>query len=134
MALKLFQVSLRVYKRKVLAQLEMAADIVEEKMVENASLTDHTLKDLAKLGHPYSLRNTANPHDPPYLVHEQTGNLKSSIERTSSPKGFRVSIGVDEDKVPYLPYLILGTSKMIARDFITESFNEVLPQLRKLFK
>lgn len=133
MAPKVFQASLRVFKKKAKARLEEAANVLEEKMIENASLTDHTLKDLARLGHPYSVRNPANPHDPPYLIHEQTGNLKNNIERTRSPKGFKISVGVDEDKVFYIPYLILGTSKMIPRNFIEETFNEVLPEMRKIF-
>ncbi len=130
----IFGPHLRVFKKKLVAKLEKAQEIVVERMRQNASLTDHTLKDLAAMGHPYSLRNSANPHDPPYLIHEQTGNLKEHIESEGSPKNFSFRIGVDEKAVPYLPYLILGTSKMIPRDFITESFNEVLPDLLKLFQ
>lgn len=130
---KLFSSSLRVFKEKAKARLQEAADLLEMKMKDNASLTDHTLKDLADLGHPYSVRDPNNPHSPPYLIHEQTGNLKNNIEQFKSEKGFRISVGVDENKVFYIPYLILGTEKMISRDFITETFNEVLPEIRKIF-
>ncbi len=126
---KIFGRDLRVFSKKLKSKLEKAAEVLQEKMKENASLTDHTLKDLAAMGHPYSLSNPANPHDPPYLIHEQTGTLKDNIEITSSPQKFRVTVGVDEDKVHYIPYLIYGTSKMIARDFLSGSFKEALPEM-----
>ncbi len=131
---KIFAVSLRVFKEKAKVRLKEAAEVLQDKMIENASLVDHTLKDLAAMGHPYSVQNSANPHSPPYMIHTQTGNLKENIELNTSPKGFRVSVGVDEDKVPYIAPLILGTERMIARDFITGSYDEVLPELRKIFE
>ncbi len=134
MARKVFQASLRVFKEKAKARLNEAAEVLKDKMIDNASLTDHTLKQLAAMGHPYSVRDPQNPHSPPYQIHTQTGDLKESIEITTSPKGFRVSIGVDEDKVFYIPYIINGTSKMIARDFITGSFDEILPEIQKIFR
>ncbi len=131
---KIFEVSLRVFKEKAKARLEEAAQILHNKIVENATLVDHTLKDLAKLGHPYSVKNPNNPHSPEYLIHEQTGNLKGNIEIARSEKGFKISVGVDSVKVPYIAPLILGTARMIPRDFLTGSFDEVLPEIRKVFE
>ncbi len=125
----IFGRDLRVFSKTLKEGLMKSAEVLQEKMQENASLTDHTLKDLAAMGHPYSVRNPANPHDPPYLIHEQTGDLKNQIEITESPKGFSLTVGVDGDKVPYLPYLIHGTSKMIPRNFISESYREALPDM-----
>ncbi len=125
----IFGRNLRVFSKKLKGGLREAAEILQEKMKENASLTDHTLKDLARMGHPYSVRNPNNPHEPPYLVHEQTGDLKNQIEITSSPKELSLVVGVDGDKVPYIAYIIHGTSKMIARNFLAESFTEALPDM-----
>jgi hypothetical protein len=46
---------------------------IEEEAVEGSSLSDHTLKDLARLGHPYAKRlpKGSAPH-PDYLIHHQT--------------------------------------------------------------
>jgi hypothetical protein len=134
MAKTVFRASLRVFKEKAKARMREAAEILMDKIIENASLTDHTLQQLAAMGYPYSVRDPQNPHNPPYQIHTQTLTLRNNIEISTSPKGFRVSVGVDEDKVFYIPYLINGTSKMIARDFITGSFDEVLPEMQKVFK
>ncbi len=134
MAKTIFRASLRVFKEKAKARMNEAAELLKDKIIENASLTDHTLKQLAAMGHPYSVRDPRNPHNPPYQIHTQTGDLKDNIEVSTSPKGFRISVGVDEDKVFYIPYIINGTRVMIARDFITGSFDEILPEMQKVFK
>lgn len=47
---------------------------------------DHTLKELALLGHPYSASQGFSIHDPDELVHIQTGAYRDALEKVS-PSG-----------------------------------------------
>jgi len=41
---------------------------------------------------------------------------------------------VDENKAPHVVHVIFGTKDMIARDFITGSFEEIRPEITKLYE
>ena len=104
-----------------------------------ASLTDHSLKDLRYLDHPYSKANPTTLH-PMNMVHKQSGtlyeNIKMEITSTASRDIGRVY--VDIEKVPYLPYVIHGTSYMKSRDFLKtalfRSTTEIEKELKKIEK
>lgn len=108
------------------------ANLLREKMVENASLTDHSLDELEKLGHPYAVRSPQGLHNPDFQLHMQSGKLSDNIEMAEvSDKEYFV--GVDEAKVPYIRHVLRGTQFMIARDFITGSLNEIRKKLNEVF-
>ena len=116
-------------ERNVIANLHKALDVAGEilfkKVLLNASLTDHTLEELAEKGHPYSTR-APQPgfHTPIYQVHVQDRTLFQNIKiKREGPDA--VTVGVEDDAVPYLDAVIYGTDQMIGRPFITESLNEV---------
>ncbi len=109
--------------------LQESADILEARIVENATLTDHSLEDLEKLGHPYAKRDPQKIHSPEYQVHVQDGDLAASIGQVKVGPG-KINVGVDESKAPHVQHVIQGTSTMIARDFVTGSFNEVRDDIR----
>lgn len=111
------------------AALDNAAQILHDKVVENASLTDHTLKDLARLGHPYSVRNYFNLHGA--QVHKQSGDLVDAVYTEKDPKGLAVKVGIDVTKAPYVKYVIEGTQYMVPRDFISLSYRQVKPGIFK---
>lgn len=100
-----------------------AADKVEERLKENTGLVDHTLKQLAALGHPYGRRNPQEIHDPPWLVHRQTGNLQDHI-RIIKENSDIYDIGVDPI-VPYLDKVIEGSALMVPRDFPLETLHQL---------
>ncbi len=108
--------------------LKEAADTLEDKISENAGLTDHSLQDLADIGHPYSKANPRNIHRPKFKVHSQSGSLQSAIGQEKMGKD-KILVGVDGSKAPHTRHVILGTSKMVARDFITGSFKEIEEEL-----
>lgn len=111
------------------ARLATAGAIMETAIKDQASLTDHTLKQLADMGHPYSTRYAVDsgPH-PDNMVHTQSGTLLANIEKNQDLNMVRstVEVGVSEDQVPYIGDLITGTSKMRPRNFIGAGFNQSL--------
>ncbi len=109
--------------------LQEVADILEDKITDNASLTDHSLKDLEKLGHPYAKRDPQRIHSPEFQVHIQDGDLAASIGQERVGPG-EINVGVDDSKAPHVKHVIQGTNTMISRDFVTGSLNEVEDDMR----
>jgi len=111
-------------RMKCIKGVNLAGAILETNMKKHASLTDHSLKDLADMDHPYSTRKSkdSGPH-PDYEVHSQSGELKDNILKngyaTNTMAG--VEVGVLESDVPHIKYLIEGTVKMRPRDFISHA-------------
>jgi len=114
---------------KMNARLSIAGVVAQNAITEQAGLTDHTLKQLADLGHPYSTRYTANygPHGDDSQVHIQSGLLKTNIVKNENLNTAlsTIEVGVSEDTVPYIGDLITGTSRMRPRNFIGEGFRKV---------
>lgn len=106
---------------------------------EHIELTCHSLADLADLGHPYSTRFPEDSfvHPDDYL-HIQSGHLHANVESISevntSNNTAVAAVGVSENKVPYIGYLIDGTSKMRPRDFLGNSMLERKDDLLKIIK
>lgn len=93
-----------------------------QKTRANADLTDHTLQDLQRMGHPYARSAPVPIHSPSWLVHKQTGRLRDAI-KMEPPK--RISLGkwqasvyVDTSVAPYAAAVIMGTPTMVPRDFV----------------
>lgn len=103
------------------SSLEQAGKVLEEGVRNHAQLMDHSLKKLAEMGHPYARRlpMDSGPH-PDQMIHIQSGLLYKNVEKVVELSGNHalVAVGIDERKVPYIGYLIYGTSKMRPRDFL----------------
>jgi len=93
-------------------------DRLEEEAVEASSLSDHTLEDLAAMGHPYRRRLPVDtgPHED-HFIHRQTeGNVGfvdsfvSQVYRRGDGVFFKL-----RNTAPHWPFLKHGTSKMRAR-------------------
>jgi len=91
-----------------------------------ASLTDHTLRDLRALGHPYATRAPQPIHSPMWLVHKQSGTLYNAIRKKSASLGsmIRGEVYLDIGEAPYGIFVLFGTKKMVRRDFMRETLNE----------
>lgn len=88
---------------------------------------DHTLKSLAKLGHPYARRHgSIGVHQTePWVVHSHKGKLARSIK--AEVKGRNkptLSIYSDSSVAPYNRYVFKGTKKMLGRDTFGETFKK----------
>jgi hypothetical protein len=117
---------------KMNARIAIAGGIVETSVKEQASLTDHTLKELADMGHPYSKRYPVDsaPH-PDNEVHRQSGLLYDNIEKQENLNQVHstVEVGVSEDKVPYIEDLITGKGRQRPRNFIGSGFRKSLDEV-----
>lgn len=99
-----------------------------KQVIRAISFSDHTLQELREMGYPYSTRfgEGSGPHGDDRIVHEQDGKLKQSI-KISKPEETttrRFSVFVTSD-VPYMPFLIYGTSRMRARRFHEYALNQM---------
>jgi len=106
--------------------VEEVIGMVHHDIRKNASLTDHSLRDLAEMGHPYATRAPNPPHSPPWLVHRQSGKLYNAItKKTSSLQSIiRGEVALNVALAPYGIFVIFGTRKMIKRDFMGETIKE----------
>jgi hypothetical protein len=92
------------------------------------SLQDHTLADLARLGHPYARRFGAHTLHPDYFLHVQTGTLIASLnyEVTETPGSVYGRIG---NTAYYHRWLIYGTTKMRPRDYLQKTEDDLGPSI-----
>ncbi|MCP4599190.1 MAG: hypothetical protein GY847_01410 [Proteobacteria bacterium] len=115
--------------------VEAVTKVLFKAVKDNATLTDHTLEDLAEMGHPYSTRAPQDIHDPNWLVHTQSGELASALYSTSGHAGSIIwgEVGINVDEAPHVLFVIYGTSKMVSRDFFAETINEEADNLLAKF-
>ena len=109
--------------------------MLDAKVTANMSLTDHSLKDLRDLGHPYAKRHGekgSSVHAPYYQVHQQSGRLLESKSKGTIPAVVEngtlkatAYVMLDANSVPYANSVIFGTSKMIPRPVLEGSKLEV---------
>jgi HK97 gp10 family phage protein len=116
--------------QRINKSVEEMAELLKQRIEKNASLTDHSLDELEKLGHPYAVRNTGRLHNLNYQVHKQSGKLVDNIFLRK--KGARTYVvGVDESQVPYVGHVINGTRYMVPRDFVGKSLKELNKELKE---
>lgn len=106
----------------------------------NISNTEHSLKDLAKMGHPYSRARPGKVHTPDYIVHRQTGEMLKGLKSGTKAAGLssgklkaEAFAGI-ADNVEHAKYVIFGTSKMVPRDFLRGSLNEIRKKVFQILK
>ena len=131
----------QLYKRAVKA-VTHTANVLKRKVVKNVSLIDHTQQDLNAMGNPYALARPSNPHIPKYSVHKQTGTLvdcifkKVEIHQKMGVLGGDIIhgiVGADETKCSYVRHVIMGTEKMVSRDFLTGTLDDNMQELEREF-
>jgi hypothetical protein len=91
---------------------------------EMISASDHSLQQLAKMGHPYGFKHPAQIHDPDEIIHIQSGRYEKAL-KAQKPRSYadreiiegRVGIMGDAAMETLDQRLQLGTSKMRARNW-----------------
>lgn len=99
-------------------------EALHQRVRANASLRDHTLRDLARLGRPYARRHgTIRIHrDRPYLVHTHTGQLLRAVRAEVLPGSpERFGVWLDPTVAKHAAYVVLGTRVMLPRDLLMET-------------
>ncbi len=121
--------TVKIRKRTAKTVRQMAAQLKKE-VVKNSSVADeHTPLWLKRAGHPYAGRPPI-PHRAP-LVHRVSGTLSDNIEIFEGERSDELQVGVSTADVPYAEYVINGTTKMIARDFLSYSLIKMNKRFRK---
>jgi hypothetical protein len=111
-----------------------AGEVLIAAVRTNASLTDHSLKDLARLDHPYARRHgsiqihkgsSSTLLDTRSSVHMRTGRFVRSIRgyvaKTSKGSSIRYNVIADRRVAKHAGYVIQGTRVMLPRDIIWET-------------
>jgi len=119
-------------KGDLLKKLEKIRALVEYKIKENATLVDHSLRELKELGYPYSSKNPQHIHVPDWLVHTQTGALADSISVIVNEETLDIEVHIDEVIAPHAKFIIYGTSSMVPRDFISGTFEELEDEIQMI--
>lgn len=106
------------------ASTQHNADLMLAEARKLSSLTDHSLRDLARMGHPYA-RRAPNPPHAPYLIHKQRGNFNkrwyAKVFHRGDDFGFELgNTARTRSGKALLPLLQGGTNKMIPRPILTE--------------
>lgn len=112
---------------------------LDNEITKNISLTDHSLKDLADLGHPYRTGGDGL-HSPNWQVHKQSGKLLSSkysgtVDASINGRTLTASafVGLDDSKAPHALNVVFGTSKMIPRPVLVRSRDKIADaQVKKI--
>lgn len=109
------------------AAARAAGAVLFDRVRKNAMHTDHSLRDLAKLDHPYARRHgriIKIHQDTPHVVHMRSGTLlralKSKAFRGADP-GYDVYF---DGQAPWIKFVIQGTRVMLPRNLIMDTANE----------
>lgn len=126
------------FVRSVNKAMSNVSVILNEEVEKNISLTDHSLSDLRRLGHPYARGNSSALGHPIYQVHKQSGRLLNSKffgvrPATVSGGTLRSSafVGLDDISAPHAVNVIFGTSKMIPRPVLNVSRDNVSKEAKE---
>lgn len=116
----------------------VATNRLHKRIGKNINKTDHSLERLRQMGHPYAKRNPRNPHKKiPHTVHRQSGTLLSALMKPQFKLTKESIIGfveLDEGMAPHARWVIFGTTKMIKRDFLFGSLQEIRDDIIKIFQ
>ena len=133
--------SYRRYVNNLRRALEGATEEVAEKLVDKmvnlTTLSDHSLEDLRKAGHPYAWRFSPGvPHED-YLVHQQSeaDSLWEGIhaEHEGTWQNDQIASEIHSESA-HTWYLLLGTQTMRPRDFASAAIFEIESEANALYK
>ena len=95
-----------------------AALLLEEMKLMTARI-DHDLEQLRRMGHPYAKDKPPGQPHPDWLVHIQEGDLQSGLKRLPASISGQVIEAQILSEARHTWFLLLGTRKMRARDFVS---------------
>ena len=126
----------------VAQNLVRGADFLLMKFKEATSPDPNfSLRELEEMGHPYGKIlgpvRMPIPHSPEWLINRQTGTLHNDLATAPlliTPSRFYTGVGLraNSKAEKYARYVIYGTSKMVGRNFMTESWTSNQQALRAI--
>ncbi len=100
--------------------LEAGARVLLKYARKALSLTDHTLKDMRKLDHPYARRHgrILIHRATPWKVHTHTGQILRALKEAAYDVGDAPAhmVYIDTSDAPHARYVVEGTPTMLPRD------------------
>lgn len=117
--------------------MKFAGEELESAVIAKASISDYTIAELAAAGHPYAKRfGQDSASSPDEFINKQSGLLVNNIEKVINIRDDKsvIAVGVLESKVPYIGFLINGTSKMRPRDFLGHTWLEKRDKIVNIIK
>ena len=123
------------------AAVKSAGSVLRKEIKKNISMNDHTLSQLAAMGHPYARRhgNIAIHRsggntivNPEFRVHTQSGDLIDSLRGAKASGQFPAwKVWIDTGIAPHAHYVV-GTlpSYMIPRNFMWSTANSPVVKKR----
>lgn len=128
------------FLQSVTQGMQKVMEILDEAVTRNISLTDHSLIDLALMGHPYASRSPQRIHVPSYQVHIQSGEMLAGkvkgVDDAEEIGGQLITaawVGILES-VEHAKYVVYGTTRMVPRDFLHGSLLEVKEQVLAILR
>jgi hypothetical protein len=120
---------------------DVLAKHIMDLAIKNTSLTDHTLKDLAALDHPYARRHPENSLHDDRKLHRQSGTLQTEFRDSTVRVGDRILYTL-RNAAHYWPFLRDGTETMRPRSlgsllndlFVQDVWPEVVVHLREGYR
>ena len=113
--------------------VDETADLLLKEMHELTSATDHSLRELGQMGHPYRRgAPQGHPHDD-FIVHFQSGRLAKGIVRRPT-RGKRIITAEIHSRSKYTWYLLLGTRYMRPRDFVSAALLIKTKEIAKIME
>lgn len=115
---------------------DQSATILLDEMKALAARTDHDLKQLAEMGHPYGWgkgREPGDPH-PDWIVHLQSGELYGGLKKTPAEVSHLKIRAEIHSEARHTWYVLLGTEKMRPRDFVSAALITREREVQRLFE
>jgi hypothetical protein len=113
------QTNMREMRAAMAVVTDQSAALLLDEMKFLASRIDHDLDQLRRMGHPYAKDKPQGQPHPDWLVHIQSGELQGGLKRGPISISGQVVEAQILSEARHTWFLLLGTSKMRARDFVS---------------
>lgn len=127
-----FQGAMAQFKANGRGGMEQAARVFALHVQRNITERDHSIRDLARMDHPYAKRhkqikpihnNASHIRDGRHIIHTRSGKLASALKVAArgDKHGVDYLVHIDPAVAPHIRHVLKGTKKMLPRYPIQET-------------